>query len=261
MAKGIAERTARYGPPKIKRGQVNQKGSRRLRERLSFSLPLRVRARESQNYEWSEMTRSLDLTPFGARFLLRHPTERGRLLHLTIPMPRQLRCFDHTEPQYRVWALVRHVQPRLCDGGETRFEVGVAFIGKRPPESFLRDPTCRYEPKGSETEGMLSVTESVDERAERTRLHLPVEVVVELFDDDAGKHTREETVTENISPEGAAVFTTLEIERGRFVRVRDARRPDFVVTAVVRARRVGADHIARLHLEFVDGKWPIEGLG
>lgn len=240
---------------------MKQKGSRRLRERLNFSLPLRVRARESQNHEWTEMTRSLDLTPFGARFLLHHPTERGRLLHLTIPMPRQLRCFDHTEPQYRIWALVRHVRPRPREGDDICFEVGVAFIGKRPPESFLRDPTCRYEPQGADAEGMLAITESVVERAEKTRLHVPAEVVIELFDDASSSRTREETVTENISPEGAAVFTTLEIERGRFVRVRDARKPGFALIAVVRARHVGADHIARLHLEFVDGKWPIEGLG
>src|SRR5215216_3773601 len=83
--------------------------SRRMRERLELSLPVRVFGRESEDMDWVETTRLIDVTPFGARFPLTHPTEPGRLLHLTLPMPRQLRCFDHVEDQYRVWALVRNV--------------------------------------------------------------------------------------------------------------------------------------------------------
>jgi hypothetical protein len=33
-------------------------------------------------------------------------------LRLTLAMPRQLRCFDHVEDQYRVWSLVRNVRTR-----------------------------------------------------------------------------------------------------------------------------------------------------
>ena len=77
-----------------------------MRERLELSLPVRVFGRESADMDWVETTRLIDVTPFGARFPLTHPTEPGRLLHLTLPMPRQLRCFDHVEDQYRVWALV-----------------------------------------------------------------------------------------------------------------------------------------------------------
>jgi hypothetical protein len=238
-----------------------ERGSRRLRERLNFSLPARVHARESASHEWTETTRLIDVTPFGARLRLRHPTERGRLLHLTIPLPRQLRCFDHAEPQYRVWALVRHVRAYYEDG-QSRFEIGVAFIGKRPPESFLSDPTQRYEPiDSSRGDGMIAVrAQSEDTRSDRTRLIVPLEVILELLDDDGRAFLSEATVTENISPEGAAVFSTLEIEPGRFVRLRDAHRPDFALVAAVRARHVGPNGLPRLHLEFIDGRWPIEGL-
>src|ERR1044072_450312 len=84
--------------------------TKRMRERLELSLPVRVQGRESEDYEWVEMTRLMDVPPFGARFGLTRPTEPGRLLHMTMPMPRQLRCFDHVEPQYRVWALVGNVK-------------------------------------------------------------------------------------------------------------------------------------------------------
>src|SRR4051812_2438544 len=120
--------------------------TRRKRERLELSLPVRVHCRETLDHEWVELTRLIDVTPFGARFSIARPTEAGRLLHLTLPMPRQLRCFDHVEQQYRVWALVRNVKPVQKSGGGTpRFEVGVAFVGKRAPASFELDPTRRYD--------------------------------------------------------------------------------------------------------------------
>lgn len=81
---------------------------KRIRERLPLHLPVRVRGRETPTFEWNEITRLINVTPFGAAFQLKHPTEKGRLLHMTIPMPRQLRVFDHVEDQYRVWAVVRY---------------------------------------------------------------------------------------------------------------------------------------------------------
>ena len=84
--------------------------SRRLRERFELALPARVQCRESLDYQWIEMSRLVDVTPFGARLRLKRPTETGRLLLLTLAMPRPLRCFDHVEDQYRVWSLVRNVK-------------------------------------------------------------------------------------------------------------------------------------------------------
>src|SRR5919107_189778 len=102
---------------------------------MRLSLPLRVVCREGAQEEWTELARLEDVTPFGASFRLRRPVDVGRLLHLHMPMPRQLRCFDHIEDQYRVWALVCHVLARPEFAGEARFEVGVAFTGKHPPAS------------------------------------------------------------------------------------------------------------------------------
>src|ERR1700704_4425498 len=107
-----------------------QQKQKRIRERLELRLPVRVHCRETPDFEWTEVTRLLDVTPFGAGFTLKRPTERGRLLHMTIPMPRQLRVFDHVEDQYKVWALVRYVRPALHAKDKMPcFEVGVAFIG------------------------------------------------------------------------------------------------------------------------------------
>lgn len=243
--------------------------SKRLRERLELSLPVRVHCRERADYEWVEMTRLMDVTPFGARFGLSRPTEPGRLMHLTMPMPRQLRCFDFVEPQYRVWSLVRNMSMLPPSEKTARFAVGVAFIGKRPPASYELDPTKRYEVAGSVTEGGLWVLREMAERAEtrtpstdprpQTRFNLPLEVMVEVYDEKGEIGARETTVTENISRRGAAVFTTLNVERGSLIRL-SSTQSQLTVVAAVRARRAGPDGIMRLHLEFIDREWPLEGI-
>jgi hypothetical protein len=242
--------------------------TRRKRERLGLNLPVRVHCRETVDHEWVELTRLIDVTPFGARFSIARPSEPGRLLHLTMPMPRQLRCFDHVEQQYRVWALVRNMKPVFRSPGQApRFEVGVAFIGKRAPASFELDPTKRYDVAPSPAEGNLWDVNELGERPHvksddprpETRHSVPLDVVVEVFNEKGEIVESERTVTENISRRGAAVFTTLKIERGRFIRLSSAQYK-IAVVAAVRGRRTGTDGITRLHLEFVDRQWPLEGI-
>lgn len=213
------------------------------------------------------MSRLVDVTPFGARLRLKRPTEIGRLLLLTMAMPRQLRCFDHVEDQYRVWSLVRNV--KLLDPDNYKgalLEVGVAFVGKRPPHSLAANPARRYEIAQSISETglwnvneeagqMLSEVSGPDKRKE-SRHTIPIEVLVEAYADEKGSSPSEKTVTENISRTGAAVFTTLDVLPGRFVKV-SSEHHGVSVLAVVRARRIGADGIPRLHLEFIGREWPL----
>jgi len=244
---------------------ANQKEkSRRLRERIALSLPVRVYCRESKDREWNEVSRLVDITPFGARVRLKRPIEIGRLLLLVSAMPRQLRCFDHVEDQYRVWSLVRNlklVDPESHKGALV--EIGLAFVGKRPPQSYTNDPGARYAiAKSIGKAGFWPVQEDSDEvvtelsgdKRDATRHHIPVEVEIEPIGDDGEILPSETTVTENISEHGAAVFTTLDVPRGRFVKVS---KPNTQLLAIVRHRSVAPNGIARLHLEFVGGDWPL----
>ena len=67
------------------------------------------------------------------------------------------------------------------------------------------------------------------------------------------------TVTENISLSGAAVFTSLEAEIGSFVRVKSDQY-DVSIIAIVRGKRLGTDGISRLHVEFIDRFFPLDGI-
>ncbi len=90
-----------------------------------------------------------------------------------------------------------------------------------------------------------------------SRLYMPIEVTVAVPYEQGEVAAREETVTENISRRGAAVFTTLAVAPGQFVRLTSTHY-GISVYAVVRGRRAGPDGIMRLHLEFIDREWPLE---
>jgi hypothetical protein len=238
---------------------AEERDLKRIRERLALQLPVRIQCRETPDFQWTEMTRLTNVTPFGAAFTLTRPTEKGRLLHMTIPMPRQLRVFDHIEDQYRIWAIVRHLKSKSTDKGPG-FEVGVAFIGKRAPASYETQPWKRYEISVRAADSLASVDEvhlpaSVDQR-EHTRHRMAVDMLVEMIDKNGAVAQSEQTVTEDISTQGATLFTTLEIPVGRFIRV-TSEQYRTTAHAAIRSRTTGADGIPRIHVEFVDKQWPL----
>ena len=79
------------------------------------------------------------------------------------------------------------------------------------------------------------------------------------MDEDGNVVKSETTVTENLSIGGAAVFTQFDVEPGAFLRV-TSQRHDIQIISVVRGKRVGPDGITRLHIEFVDRHYPLEGI-
>jgi hypothetical protein len=234
---------------------------RRQHQRVPLALPFRVRFKESLEYEWTETSRLIDITQVGAGFTLTRPAEPGRLLHLTLPLPIRLRCFDHAEPQYSVWTVVRHIAAIQGAKGQagSLFRAGVAFVGKRPPQSYEQDPTTRYDllPFDRAQSELWRVKERTKSNQRReTRLIIPLDVRIEAFDEQGNTSLEENTVTENLTTRGTSVFTTLDIEIGRILRVTSVR-DQFSVLAVVRGREVGSDGIDRLGLEFLSERWPL----
>ena len=245
-----------------------QQTSKRMRERLALPLQIRVDCQESATYRWIQATRLIDVTQHGAGFTLTRPTETGRLLKLIMPMPPQLRSFDHTESRYFVWGVVRHCSniPESRVQGLEHFRVGVAFVGKSAPPSFQADPAIRFEPvppNGDQAPLWRIADEKPSgghqgEQRRETRLSIPIEVVIETLGENGEARLCEETVTETISSVGASVPTSLSVDVGRFIRI-SSERDKISMYAVVRCRITSANGIARLGLEFVNDRWPLEG--
>jgi hypothetical protein len=210
-----------------------------------------------------EQSRLVDVSHFGAGFTLTRPVEPGRLILLSIPLPHQLRCFDHAEPQYSVWSLVCHASAirKAQNQQSASFRVGVAFLGKRPPSAYEEDPTIRYEPlpiDGGQTT-MWKVSErrpDIQQRRE-TRLVIPLEVLIEVLDENGKPVLQENTVTETMSSLGTCVPTSLNVGVGRILRVTSAR--DHVsLFAAIRSRKLAPDGVPRLGLEFLGERWPLQ---
>lgn len=237
-------------------------------QRLSLSLPIRVESHVNESVSWNEVTRLNDVSAFGAGFNLRHPVKRGRLLQMTIPMPRKLRSFDFTEAQYKVWGLVRSCIPKSENAAPENNSVGVAFIGKNPPKSYYGDPAKLFEISHRDEGGLWRVIEAVSEPDEmllpkelrrHSRFPIPANITLETIDEEGNVLTSESTVTENISLSGASIFTSLAIEVGDFVRIKSEQYNASIIS-VVRGKRMGEDNIPRVHIEFIDRLFPLEGI-
>ena len=245
---------------------VDVKEDRRI-QRIGLALPIRIEGKVNQDVAWSEITRLQDVSAFGAGFVLNRPVKRGRLVALTMPMPRQLRCYDYMEPQYRIWGLVRRcigVQRNDAD----QYAIGVAFIGKHPPVSYKENPAKLYEITQLEEKGFWHIVEAPDRPDERelpkelrrhSRYQIPVNVLLEILDEEGNVIEAEMTVTENISLGGASVFTSLHADVGSFIRV-SSEQYDTTIISVVRGKRLGTDSIPRLHIEFIDHYFPLQGI-
>ena len=245
---------------------ASEKDSRRL-HRIGLSLPVRIEHKLNQETSFNEITRLIDVSAFGAGFNLNHPIKRGRLIFMTMPLSRQLRNYDYMEPQYKIWALVRHCIPVRQKSGEA-YAIGTAFIGKRPPHSYTENPSKLYDISNRQSEGFWNVVEAENNPDEshlpkydrrHTRHAIPINVLLEVLDNMGKVVTSETTVTENVSLGGASVFTSINADVGTFLRV-SSEQYNAKLTSIVRGKRKGKDGIPRLHLEFFDRYFPLEGI-
>ena len=248
---------------------VVEKENRRI-QRIALPLPVRVEVKLDSDLSWYEVTRLNDISAFGAGFVVKRPIKRGRLVLLTAPIPRQLRSFDYGEPQYKVWGVVRRCISVGRSINEQEYSIGLAFTGKNPPQGYLEHPSRLYDVthRSDDGRGFWSLTEAnlladdsdlPKDLRKQTRYFIPEALKLEKVDEAGNVLFSELTVTENISLGGAAVFTTLDAEPGTFLRV-TSDRFEIQILSVVRSSRIGPDGITRLHLEFIDRLFPLEGV-
>lgn len=142
---------------------------------------------------------------------------------------------------------------------KTVFNVGVAFIGKRPPDSYEKEPWKRYDISTSTFQALAKpedILMPITDQRTHTRYNIAVDMRLELVNVDGVVSDSEHTVTEDISVKGATIFTTLQIPQGRFIRLTS---DQYGVTAhaAIRSRSTGADGVPRIHVEFIDREWPL----
>lgn len=197
-----------------------------------MSIAVRVTGYDAPGTQWSEMTRSKELSTGGAAFDLKHPVGLGQALQLALPLPKHFRQYDLTDASYVTYAIVRDVAP---SGDGQR--VGVMFYGKHPPEGYEK--------------GVRQLLPT-DQVAQRRHPRYDLTLNVRLRRLDGGPGPKEEwTVTENLSLGGALVRTGLPVMKGDTIGFETA--DGLLKTrAAVRNLAIGKDNVPRLAMMFVD---------
>jgi hypothetical protein len=225
-----------------------------------LSITAVVKGKENTALSWTEHAELTSVSGSGAGFFITRAWPVGRLLSLMMPMPLHLRSYDRDKKLYRIWGLVQHCYEA---GGEDKqgFHVGVAFIGKDAPESYIKNPMQSYRIVGAGRDGLWKIDEHETSFMARryVRYWNAVDSTVFLLDDDLNSVEEEHTVTENVSETGASVFSEMRLGVGDRIKF-CCDSPPFSSLAVVRNRRIGVDNRTRLHIEFVEDTFPITGV-
>ena len=107
----------------------------------AVSLNAVVKGKNEDGESWKEVADVVTFSATGAGFYMPTESKPGTLISLMLPLPTEMRCYDHDKEFYRVWGLVQHCQPVASEeDGPESFHVGVAFIGKNAPSSYHDDP-------------------------------------------------------------------------------------------------------------------------
>jgi hypothetical protein len=239
--------------------------------RKAVSIPVYVEVADAQGQTVSEHGWLLDISASGAGFRISRPIAKGRLVRLRAKVPKEFRLFDFTKPEYGVWGVVRRCMQVKDPSLGSHYAVGAAFIGKNAPADHARDPEAVYELSDLKPgeEGFWKLRdveinhrpepEPNVERRRYTRLQVAEPVVLEMVDAGGKESQHETTVTENVSRHGASVFSQLNSPVGSFVRLTVIRR-NITLIAIVRDKHIGGDALPRLHIEFIDNLFPLDGV-
>src|SRR5687768_4582502 len=228
-----------------------------VRETESTLMHAVVKVKDERGKVWKEDGEVISVSPTGAGFYMKRECQAGRLVSVAIPLEAEMRCFDQDKELYRIWGLVQHCHKITSD--DCGYHVGVAFIGKDAPDSYKDDPMQSYRICGMNSDGLWKVRAAEKEFKPRkdARFCAAVDHYLAVVDAEKTSVKGERTVTENISKNGAAVITTLDLNVGDRVKF-ISEQYDFSGMAVVCNRRVGTDGRSRLSLQFVGAAFPIE---
>ena len=229
----------------------------RQNKRVSLSSSAVVKVKENKDSFWKETTELVSVSRSGAGFYLKKKCEVGRLVSLMLSIPKHLRCYDTEKELYRAWGLVQHCSP-VFNGNDESFHVGVAFTGKNAPASYDGNPLQSYRVTGINEDGTWRIVEAKKDFIVRRfpRFQVGLEILLSAMDSKNTLITDEAAKTENISMSGAAVFSTLDIYTGDSVTFNSVQH-NFSALSIVRNRKESEFEPPRLHLEFINAKFPI----
>jgi hypothetical protein len=198
---------------------------------------VRVQGEDPDGRSWKELTSSRDASEGGVAVELAHAVRSGQVLHVSLPLPPRFRRSDLLEPSYQVYALVRSVR--------ATGEIGVLFLEGHPKG---------YSPNG---EGLFlhPLGQTAEERRRAQRVEGPFFFGLKREVPKAMDPIEEAAVAENLSEGGARVKSSLSLQPGDVIYLRELGGL-FRTRAEIRNVYMGPDRIQRANLMFLDEAAP-----
>ncbi len=223
-------------------GPSERGADRRRYRRFKLSLPVIVTGHEPKTGKWKELTRTIDVSQGGVLLELATGVTNGRVLHLAMPMPAELRDNTQSAPGYCVYAQVRRVEPSKSG----RRAVALELLGEEPPEGFDAKPWATFDPNKW----------TGHQRRGSSRHERPEPVTIEYLSEAMKLVGEEHSFAENISSTGLRICVRSIPSEFELVRVR-CEQQDFESLAAVSNRYVGEDGRERLCLRLLNNRWPL----
>ncbi len=207
---------------------------KRRARRLGMRIPVRIHGWDASGAPWPapEIGTTDDVSATGCSLTTKHPLATGQVLHLSLPLPRNLRAHDLDTASYPVYAVVRHVR---------NGRAGILFLGRQPPRHFAGHTGERYFMPGDATPaGARPAAHPVVASVRLRRLNVT-----------PGPASEEITVTEGLSTTEALLRTSLPVQKGEPVEISEIG-GTFHGRALVQSVSIGKDNIPRLTVSFTE---------
>lgn len=240
--------------------QTHDSQGERSESRVTIELEAIVQVKESDGGSWKEMVTVTSISRNGAGFYSPRRCGVGCLVAIVLPMPEELRAYDRSKELYPVMGLVQYCTENSSEA-EIGYNIGVALIGKKAPESYTRNPEQAYRINGMSKNAFWTVTEADSTFRPRKypRYMMSLEVGVSLLRKETRSVVKNTAITRDLGIGGAAIKCSLDANVGDKVKFA-YEKLGFYALAIVRNREdvEGEDPILRL--EFLENHFPVEKL-
>ncbi len=230
----------------------------RVEDRSSANIEAVIQGKDDDE-SWKELVHITTVSKQGAGFSLSRECSVGRLLVMVIKMPYEFRLYDHFEDVYPVLAVVQHCYA-TTRAGLPVFNIGVAFIGKRIPETYKANPGQCYRITGMNKEGLWEIVEAANSFKTRrhSRFARRLEVTISTRDKEKRETAKHKVFTKDISVGGMSVWGPLVAQVGDRVKI-SSEAHNFYSIALVRNRVDNTEDETKslVHFEFEGVEFPV----
>ena len=181
------------------------------------------------------MSETIDVSRNGTMLRLRRRVRHRSVVHLSLPLPFELRSHSGLDPDYKVYALVRRVDPPR-DG---RRIVALEFLGEKPPKGLSERPWGTFRMKWTGAE-----------RRREPRVEKSEPVAIEYLDEALQPIRRDEAVSENAGLGGMRIRLSTPAPEFDLVKViRGDEKGE--ILAAVSDHYVDKDDVERICVRFI----------